>query len=289
MKSFASVIVLLVLAAAAAAGQTAPPSDAKIYGTVFDPNRAVIVGAELSFTNTETKARFSAKTGNEGGFSVTVPPGSYEIKVSAPNFVRHVQVVELAAGRSLQLDFRLSVSSSYDPIDVVHEGAIVTSSPDIPEIPTPTPGISVIKFAAPAYPPIAKTARIQGDVRLLIEIASDGSAKNVSVLSGHPMLVQAAEDAVKQWRFGCQRCDQPLRHIVTVSFVMDEKLSATCQGNDFGTRQSIEPALPNRVVLRTGSPCVIADYQTLEKIESRGFLDTIPIGIPSHPMSARQR
>jgi len=64
--------------------------------------------------------------------------------------------------------------------------------------PTPTPGISVIKFVAPAYPAIARTARIEGDVRIMVDIASDGTAKNVTVLSGHPMLVTAATDAVKQ-------------------------------------------------------------------------------------------
>jgi len=84
--------------------------------------------------------------------------------------------------------------------------------------PTPTPGISVIKFAAPVYPPIARTARIQGEVRVLIEIAPDGSAKTVTVLSGHPMLKQAAADAVKQWKFGCSLCEPPLLYITTVSF-----------------------------------------------------------------------
>jgi periplasmic protein TonB len=53
----------------------------------------------------------------------------------------------------------------------------------------------------PDYPAIAKMARIQGEVRLQALISRDGSVKNLSVLSGSPMLVQAAENAVKQWKY----------------------------------------------------------------------------------------
>jgi len=53
----------------------------------------------------------------------------------------------------------------------------------------------------PQYPPIARTAHIQGAVVLHAIIGKDGHVKNVQVLSGHPMLAQAAESAVKQWQY----------------------------------------------------------------------------------------
>ena len=53
----------------------------------------------------------------------------------------------------------------------------------------------------PEYPPLAKMARIQGTVRLEAVIAKDGTIQDLKVLSGHPLLVQAALDAVKQWRY----------------------------------------------------------------------------------------
>jgi protein TonB len=53
----------------------------------------------------------------------------------------------------------------------------------------------------PLYPPLAKQARIQGQVVLRAMISRDGMIGNLQVLSGHPMLVQAAIDAVKQWRY----------------------------------------------------------------------------------------
>lgn len=53
----------------------------------------------------------------------------------------------------------------------------------------------------PEYPPLAKMARIQGTVRLEAIIAKDGTIQDLKVLSGHPLLVRAALDAVKQWRY----------------------------------------------------------------------------------------
>ncbi|HZU24337.1 MAG TPA: energy transducer TonB [Bryobacteraceae bacterium] len=58
-----------------------------------------------------------------------------------------------------------------------------------------------IAFVMPVYPAIARTARIQGTVELLGVISKDGTIESLRVVSGHPMLVQAALDAVRQWRY----------------------------------------------------------------------------------------
>jgi periplasmic protein TonB len=57
----------------------------------------------------------------------------------------------------------------------------------------------LIKKVAPIYPPFAKTARVQGRVRFSATIGKDGTIQNPKVITGPPMLVQAATDAVKQW------------------------------------------------------------------------------------------
>jgi len=59
----------------------------------------------------------------------------------------------------------------------------------------------VIHKVQPTYPPLARTARVQGAVQLAAEIGKDGTVQNLHVLSGHPLLTQAALDAVKQWRY----------------------------------------------------------------------------------------
>ena len=59
----------------------------------------------------------------------------------------------------------------------------------------------LINRVQPVYPPLAKQARIQGNVVLHAIIAKDGTIQELQVLSGHPLLVQAALDAVRQWRY----------------------------------------------------------------------------------------
>jgi TonB family protein len=51
----------------------------------------------------------------------------------------------------------------------------------------------------PTYPPEAKEARIQGVVKLNATIAKDGTVQHLEVISGHPVLIMAAMEAVKQW------------------------------------------------------------------------------------------
>src|SRR5262249_10957898 len=51
------------------------------------------------------------------------------------------------------------------------------------------------------YPPPAKEARIQGAVVLDAEISREGAIENLKVITGHPLLIPAAIEAVKQWRY----------------------------------------------------------------------------------------
>jgi len=53
----------------------------------------------------------------------------------------------------------------------------------------------------PVYPPDAKAARVQGQVILHAVIGTIGQVQTAQVVSGHPLLTQAAIDAVKQWKF----------------------------------------------------------------------------------------
>ena len=59
----------------------------------------------------------------------------------------------------------------------------------------------LLRKPEPVYPPLAKMARIQGVVRLEAIIAKGGTVKDLKVLSGHPLLVKAALDAVQRWRY----------------------------------------------------------------------------------------
>ncbi|MGH9492808.1 MAG: energy transducer TonB [Terriglobales bacterium] len=60
---------------------------------------------------------------------------------------------------------------------------------------------NLITKVTPPYPPMAKMARVQGAVILQAVISKSGTIENLRVVSGHPMLVQSALDAVRQWRY----------------------------------------------------------------------------------------
>jgi protein TonB len=59
----------------------------------------------------------------------------------------------------------------------------------------------LLKKTTPMYPPIAVAARVEGTVVLEATISASGSIQNLRVVSGHPMLQQAALDAVRDWRY----------------------------------------------------------------------------------------
>jgi periplasmic protein TonB len=89
-------------------------------------------------------------------------------------------------------------------------GSILSSTPmAVPKVATPqrvrvSQGVQaglLIRKVQPAYPPLARQARIQGSVLLQAEISKDGSIENLRLISGHPMLAPAAIEAVKQWKY----------------------------------------------------------------------------------------
>ncbi len=60
---------------------------------------------------------------------------------------------------------------------------------------------SVIRKVLPVYPQIAKTAHISGTVVLHAIIGTDGTVQDLQYVSGPPLLMRAALDAVRQWRY----------------------------------------------------------------------------------------
>ena len=89
-------------------------------------------------------------------------------------------------------------------------GGIISSTPvAVPKVATPqkirvSQGVAagnLINRVEPLYPPIAKSARIQGTVVLQAVISKNGNIEGLRAVSGHPMLVPAAIDAVSRWRY----------------------------------------------------------------------------------------
>ena len=75
-----------------------------------------------------------------------------------------------------------------------------------------------IRGAAPVYPDLARRAHVEGKVVLECVIDTDGRVTDLRVVSGHPMLAQAALEAVRGWVYIPTRLNgQPVRVILTVT------------------------------------------------------------------------
>jgi TonB family protein len=121
-------------------------------------------------------------------------------------------------------EFLLKRAQSLDPgsqrwpaalvaLRAASQSAAVTENPSSPPAPPPATGIQRIRVGAavqqsnllhqvdPVYPPLARQARIQGVVRFNVVIAQDGHIGNITLINGHPLLVPAAQEAVKQWTY----------------------------------------------------------------------------------------
>ena len=82
---------------------------------------------------------------------------------------------------------------------------------------------NIIYRVQPNYPPIARQARIQGAVELRAIISKAGTIENLVVVSGHPMLVKSAIEAVRQWRYRAYLLNNEPIEVeteITVNFVL---------------------------------------------------------------------
>ncbi|MGH9404676.1 MAG: TonB family protein [Terriglobia bacterium] len=85
---------------------------------------------------------------------------------------------------------------------------------DITETPS---DLKLIQSVTPVYPPLARMARIQSAVVLEVTVDAEGNVTGMKVLSGHPLLIHAAEDAVKQFKFA-PPSNPPATTTVTTNF-----------------------------------------------------------------------
>ncbi|MBZ5543297.1 MAG: energy transducer TonB [Acidobacteriia bacterium] len=93
----------------------------------------------------------------------------------------------ILAGTTLPPPPPLAAAKARAPLQIRQGGQVVAAK--------------AIYQPAPVYPPLAQRARVEGVVRLEAVIATDGTIQNLRALSGHPLLVGAALEAVSHWRY----------------------------------------------------------------------------------------
>ncbi len=84
---------------------------------------------------------------------------------------------------------------------------------------------NLIQKVTPVYPPLAKSARVEGTVEFTAIIGKHGDIENLCLLRGHPLLVAAARNAVLQWKYRPTLLNgQPVEVIttITVNFTLNQ-------------------------------------------------------------------
>jgi TonB family protein len=93
----------------------------------------------------------------------------------------------------------------------------------------------VLKQVPPIYPEKARKAGVQGTVVLKVHVSKTGDIENIEMLSGHPMLVPAAIEAVKQWKYKPYLLNgEPVavETQVSVNFTLSDKPAAEGEAGD---------------------------------------------------------
>lgn len=124
-----------------------------------------------------------------------------DLSESAEDFKRDVATADDLVTKALDARKRKAESAN----------SYVSAPPPPPPPPGTSPerirvGVNVqaanlIQKPTPVYPPLAKQARVQGSVRFTVIIDKQGFIQNVQLVSGHPLLVPSALDAVKQYTY----------------------------------------------------------------------------------------
>src|SRR5690242_20149566 len=126
MPRFASLIQILLIAAAAAFAQS---NTATVVGTVADPTGAVVAGASVTITNTDTGAVRKTESNATGGYEIPLlTVGTYSILAEQKGFKRAEQTqVHLDAGQRAKIDLILQVGDVTESVTVTSAASLLNT------------------------------------------------------------------------------------------------------------------------------------------------------------------
>ncbi|MBW8869391.1 MAG: energy transducer TonB [Acidobacteriales bacterium] len=119
-----------------------------------------------------------------------------------PIGIRDTRDREAPSANSIAMDLRPTGTSGSDPFGNGHPSTVVRSPvPTSIHLPSKLVEGNLIYKTIPQYPAIAKASDTEGTVVLQAMISKTGTIEGLHVISGSPMLQQAAIDAVRSWRY----------------------------------------------------------------------------------------
>ena len=142
-------------------------------------------------------------------------------------------------------------------------------SPSAPcQLAGPSPSVEIRELAALMYPPLARQARISGTVEIAVVIAPDGTVISANVLTGHPMLKEAALENLRHSQFACRGCSSNnLEFSVFYDFV-ETVSDDCCNAFDHPSKVTVNPEIPGtaspHVRIEAEAACLCDPAETVE-------------------------
>ncbi len=117
-KSFKNLAFLVIFVASNSLLVLAQSSNGSISGTITDESQAVLPNAAVRVTNTETGLTRTFQTTDDGRFKfVSLPIGSYQVTVEAPNFAKFVQSgIKLLVNQDAVVDVTLKTGGVQETV-----------------------------------------------------------------------------------------------------------------------------------------------------------------------------
>ncbi|MGH9502504.1 MAG: energy transducer TonB [Terriglobales bacterium] len=109
--------------------------------------------------------------------------------------------------------------------------AIFSSPPSVAQVQasdSASGGVAVLELAPPVYPPLARQARMSGEVKIELAIRPDGRLESAKSISGDPILVPSALESARQSRFECRGCSKTNAYSMTYTFQVLGDLNRCC-------------------------------------------------------------
>ena len=210
------------------------------------------------------------------------------------SYHNQIRVVELLLARGADVSAKNSRGmTALELAEQVHNGDIVeilrkhkafsvspkaAPSPKVPaaeqgaaqriDVSGPVQAARLIRQPKPSYPPLANQARIQGTVQFKAIIGKDGAVQSLELVSGHPLLAPAAQEAVKQWVYMPTVIDGKAVEVITdidVNFRLEPgtgRSEAEPKGGSSALQDALLRALPRHLdftLSRTGKPQKVGD------------------------------
>jgi outer membrane receptor protein involved in Fe transport len=129
IMSWSLVLVMCVMCFASALTYAQGVTSATIGGTVTDPQGAVVAGAKITATNLATGIDRSTVSTSSGEYTLSLPPGAYDLKVEAKGFAAGAaKNFKLNLGDKTDLNFKLAVAGTRQTVEVTAEAPLIETT-----------------------------------------------------------------------------------------------------------------------------------------------------------------